>query len=245
MNTCKYWSAAAYNFSEGSIFVGCSERSVLSLQCFIPMMKALIRLLKYILVIYISYEIVNRMSFENKAVFNYKVMWNNQVQNIKICSPKLYAKVQGIYHQIRDQFGNENVSQIFPYEYIIENKQICYDNQFIKAIDFILSSPQDSIIRQNIRTRWGNPQFIEHTGIKMVFLLGRSAYSRINKAVLHENREHQDIIQMNFQDDYNNLKLKTLSLLHWTKINCKTVDWIIKSDTDVLINIFLMPKYSS
>ena len=180
--------------------------------------------------------------YEAKAVFNKTVYLNGRMENVTICSPKLHAKVQGIYQQIRDKFGGDYEAQVFPYKYIVENKNACSDNESIKAIMFILIAPEEFRNRRFVRRRWAHPRFIEGTGIKVVYILGLSANSTVNQEVLKESVEHQDIIQLNFQDHYKNLTLKTLSLLHWTKFNCKNVNWVIKSDTDVLVNIFLIPR---
>ena len=124
---------------------------------------------------------------------------------------------------------------------MIENENICHQQSF-KAIDFILSAPQDELSRFNIRARWASSYWTPQTGIKFLHILGISENPAINRAVYKENLQYQDIIQVNFIDSYNNLTLKTLSILHWTKKNCKNVQWIIKSDSDVFINVFLMPK---
>ena len=120
--------------------------------------------------------------------------------------------------------------------------KFCSQHKNLTAINFLLSAPEDENFRYQIRSRWGNEYWLQWTGIKVVHILGYSQDPQINQAILQENKMFRDIIQVNFMDSYENLTLKTLSILHWTKHYCKNVQWVIKSDTDVLVNIFQMPK---
>ena len=175
------------------------------------------------------------------AIMDKEVLWNNELQMIDIFDPKLIAKKQDIYYGIHKFFGSKNKIQRFPFDYMIENKNLCKRQNFT-AINFLLTSPGEETFRHHIRSRWGNDYWMPRTGIKVVHLLAASNNPEVNKAVFLENKIYRDIIQVNFIDSYDNLTFKSLSLLHWTKYNCKNVDWVIKSDTDVLVNIFLMPK---
>lgn len=50
-----------------------------------------------------------------------------------------------------------------------------------------------------------------------------------------ENELYDDIVQMDFVDTYQNLTLKTMSILKWLSTHSNTAIFAIKSDTDVLI----------
>jgi len=54
-----------------------------------------------------------------------------------------------------------------------------------------------------------------------------------------ESDQHRDIIVVdNFVDTYQNLILKTVSLLYWSNKYCRHIGWIIKMDDDIILNAF-------
>ena len=176
---------------------------------------------------------------QQHGIIDQNIRWINEDIELTICSPKVFSKFQGIHEQVHEHF--KTINQSFPFTYIIENEHICNKEKYL-AVNFVISGPTEELIRFNIRSRGGNSFWTSRTRIKVVHMMGVSHDPAVNKAVWEENKIHRDIIQVNVIDSYDNLTLKTLSLLHWTKYNCKNVDWIIKSDTDVLVNVFLMPK---
>ena len=44
-------------------------------------------------------------------------------------------------------------------------------------------------------------------------------------------------------DSYHNLLFKALSWMHWITSNCAQVPWIVKTDDDILVDIFGLQKY--
>ena len=179
-------------------------------------------------------------STSNVTYNTVKVDWVDNKKNVFIWNPKHYSKQQGIATLLRRFFNSLNESEnVFPFDYIIENANLCHN---MKGINIILSAPGDVASRDRIRLMWGNPAWSFTTGVKVAFILGASRHPKVNKAVLKENVMHKDLIQVNFKDSYDNLTLKSLSIIHWAKHNCENTEWIIKSDTDVFINVFILPR---
>ena len=58
-----------------------------------------------------------------------------------------------------------------------------------------------------------------------------------------ESEQFHDIIQINQTDSYVNLVYKTLNALFWKNRYCKQASWLIKSDTDVMVNAFVMSRF--
>ncbi|KAK7083937.1 Beta-1,3-galactosyltransferase 4, partial [Halocaridina rubra] len=131
--------------------------------------------------------------------------------------------------------------QGFPYKYLINEDRAC--DQKMDIINIVPISPCNHHSRFMIRKMWGNKRLQPHSGMKTLFLLGRTNMSRIQRYVEEESRKFHDILQMDFLDSYRNLTLKTLTILHWTKSFCPSVKWILKSDDDVFVNPFGLRKF--
>lgn len=130
-----------------------------------------------------------------------------------------------------------------PFRYIINEPHLCANISNLYIINFICTAPQDYENRTSIRKMWGNNIWTKSTGFKTVFLVGESADPRVMASVREESSTHHDIIQFSFLDSYNNLTLKVLSGLHWIENFCSSPVWVLKSDTDLLVNIFSLNRY--
>ncbi|EFN80778.1 beta-1,3-galactosyltransferase 5 [Harpegnathos saltator] len=97
--------------------------------------------------------------------------------------------------------------------------------------------------RSALRRAYTNEE-LQTLGIRRVFLLGmldnnteRKSHVSQN-ALLDESRRFNDILQGDFVDAYRNLTYKHLMGLRWAVNNCKHVQYIIKMDDDIVINIY-------
>ena len=97
--------------------------------------------------------------------------------------------------------------------------------------------------RSVIRETWGSYGELLNETVKLAFILGSPKAKenpKIQKQILDEADRYHDIVQGKFIDDYHNVTLKVLSLLHWVNDMCSFVDYIIKTDDDVYVNIPLL-----
>ncbi|XP_037536665.1 beta-1,3-galactosyltransferase 1-like [Nematolebias whitei] len=60
----------------------------------------------------------------------------------------------------------------------------------------------------------------------------------IQEELEHESRLHEDIIQMDFMDSYQNLTLKTLMMMKWLGSHCPNTSFAMKVDADIFVNVF-------
>lgn len=79
--------------------------------------------------------------------------------------------------------------------------------------------------------------------MRTLFMIARAESEATQKFLEHESDAYHDILQFDFLDSYENLTLKTLSMLYWTKTYCPDAKWVFKSDTDVFVNSFAIAKY--
>ena len=76
----------------------------------------------------------------------------------------------------------------------------------------------------------------------MAFVFGNATLE--NQEILeYESSLYGDIIQGTFKDTYNNLTLKTVSMLDWVLRYCSDVPFVLKTDDDMYINVPLLLSF--
>uniref|UniRef100_A0A665UYW2 Hexosyltransferase n=1 Tax=Echeneis naucrates TaxID=173247 RepID=A0A665UYW2_ECHNA len=127
------------------------------------------------------------------------------------------------------------------YHYIINQPDVCRDR--IPFLVFMVPvSPQETSARETIRRTWGAPSQDTLTMFYMGLPMGGHLPS-IQDQLEDENRKHADIIQMNFQDSYQNLTIKTLMIMNWLATYCPNAVFAMKVDADIFVNVFYLIKW--
>ncbi|CAL8356045.1 unnamed protein product [Boreogadus saida] len=63
-------------------------------------------------------------------------------------------------------------------------------------------------------------------------------YSEFPVVVLIDDpKDHRDLIQSDFHDQYRNLTIKTMMMLRWLDSHCTGASYAMKIDSDVFLNI--------
>ena len=108
----------------------------------------------------------------------------------------------------------------------------------LHLVMFLVTKPEDIKVRKRLRQTWlsytknnTNP----HT--RYVFVLGRARLQNIQLQIDREQLTHNDIVQQDFKEAYNNLTLKTMLGVEWTTSYCPRAQFIQKVDEDVFVNI--------
>ena len=105
-----------------------------------------------------------------------------------------------------------------------------------------LMSKVNSFERRNlIRDTLGRQ--VNHANQKMLFFVGESTNKTVNELVDAEVAARQDIVRLEFVDDYYNLTLKTLSFLQYFDAYCDNFKFAIKLDDDVFLNWHGMQEF--
>ncbi|CAL4065063.1 unnamed protein product [Meganyctiphanes norvegica] len=139
--------------------------------------------------------------------------------------------------------ANESSADEFPFQYLINEPNFCSSRDDLYIINMVATGPWEFIARSRIRSLWGNDKWRNQTGFSTVFLIGSTKDVNLIQKVKEESDIFHDIVQFSFYDSYKNLTLKTLSGLHWVKNFCKNPTWLLKSDTDVLVNTFQLSRF--
>lgn len=126
------------------------------------------------------------------------------------------------------------------YKYVLNQPAACRDRRPF-LVFMVPVAPYETAARQAIRTTWGAPGQNTLT----VFFAGLPEEGRdssVQYALVEENRKHADIIQMNFQDSYQNLTIKTMMMMNWLATHCPNASYVMKVDADIFVNVFYLNR---
>ncbi|KAM4887477.1 beta-1,3-galactosyltransferase 5 [Thomomys bottae] len=96
--------------------------------------------------------------------------------------------------------------------------------------------------RTAIRKTWGRARTVRGRQVRTFFLLGSTASPEQMAAVAQESQQFGDIIQKDFKDVYFNLTLKVLMGLEWVHHFCPQTDFVMKTDSDMFINVHYLTE---
>lgn len=121
----------------------------------------------------------------------------------------------------------------------------CEENIFLLLV--IKSSPMNYERREVLRKTWAKERLHNGMWIRRIFILGTMNDSfdkeRMNKLLQLEQREHNDILQWDFEESLFNLTLKQISFLEWMERNCLNARFLLNGDDDVFANTENMVDY--
>ncbi|KAI1286760.1 Beta-1,3-galactosyltransferase 2 [Halotydeus destructor] len=95
--------------------------------------------------------------------------------------------------------------------------------------------------REAIRKTWG--ALAVALGSRVLFLVASSVDETVQHQVDKEEFQYNDILQASFIDHYNNLTLKTLSLMRWVNSSCSKAKFVLKVDDDMFVNMEKLVDY--
>ncbi|KAK7812266.1 hypothetical protein U0070_024420 [Myodes glareolus] len=101
----------------------------------------------------------------------------------------------------------------------------------------VTSSHKQLAARMAIRKTWGRETEVRGRHVKTLFLLGASDITDEMNATAQEGKQHRDIIQKDFKDNYYNLTLKTMMGMEWVHHFCPQAAFVMKTDSDIFVNV--------
>lgn len=128
--------------------------------------------------------------------------------------------------------------------YVIENPQFCSKMwPDIEILAVVHSNPSQGDFRDHIRATWGDPRIYNEVKIRPLFFVGRSPDPLIESSIQVESYSHSDIVQTDFLDSYKNLTFKAISWMSWVESHCSQVKDLIKTDDDIIVDVFRLKQY--
>ena len=126
------------------------------------------------------------------------------------------------------------------YQFNLNNETICDFRVFLLV--YVLSSRRNELSRQIIRQTWASAREYDDNNVRVVFLTGQKNDGS-DASLKRESKKYGDIIEGNFQDTYENLTYKSVMGLHWATNYCNTTRFILKTDDDVVVNIYKLVHF--
>lgn len=174
--------------------------------------------------------------------------------------PKIFAGTQSPSTSTTKPLSKLEKKRILS-NYILTEDQVATTSHFLSRNDFqctgangtnldllviVPSSVANFKDREAIRRTWGN--FSLYPKIKILFLVGISNPDNdqsisYQEKLDQEDNLHSDILQVFFIDAYENLTLKTISMLHYVNYSCPNIKYILKIDDDVFLNVKAVSRW--
>ncbi len=138
------------------------------------------------------------------------------------------------------------INDVTSFQYLVNIQQTCSTKNDADNLNsvfvVVVSAPSYFEKRDAIRRTWMQ-NLMDKTVRDLVnvagfaFLVGLTDIENIQADIEKENRKHGDIIQVDILDTYNNLTLKSVSILNWVIKFCPQVNFVAKVDDDVYVNV--------
>ncbi|VDM97212.1 unnamed protein product [Thelazia callipaeda] len=108
-----------------------------------------------------------------------------------------------------------------------------------ETIMVVLSRSSSFDIRNVIRQTWASSQnsaAIKAHKVLLYFIVGVINDGNVMLRILQENEIYNDIIGINFEDEYDNLSYKVYAAMYFKNKYCKKVEYFVKADDDIIMD---------
>lgn len=137
------------------------------------------------------------------------------------------------HRQQQQQPRSINISTL-----LIDRTDGCQDSEgrYARLVTIIFSKAANIEARNSVRLSWGKKAM---TMGFFYFVLGPSYSHEVKQNVELEGGTYEDILQLNTttKDDDDCVQLKTLATLQWLREHCAQVDYVLRADDDMLVDI--------
>lgn len=111
----------------------------------------------------------------------------------------------------------------------------------LQLLVLVASAPAHADARMAVRQTWGH--YGMRRDVSIAFVVGApsepaaTASQHLAVKLDREDYVYRDLIRGHFLDTYDNLTLKTVSMLEWADTHCPRVAFLLKTDDDMFINV--------
>lgn len=124
------------------------------------------------------------------------------------------------------------------YRYLLNQPDACSARSPFLVL-LVPVAPAEEQAREVVRRTWGAAGEDRLT----LFFVGLSKGGPPQRLLQEESRVHADIVQMDFQDSYQNLTIKTMMMMNWLAVYCPRASYAMKVDADIFVNVFLLVQH--
>uniref|UniRef100_A0A914XL22 Hexosyltransferase n=1 Tax=Plectus sambesii TaxID=2011161 RepID=A0A914XL22_9BILA len=116
---------------------------------------------------------------------------------------------------------------------------VCEKGHDYEVVVFVMSVAEDIAQREAIRSSWAEKA--ADARALVLFVVGYAP--RLVAILTAEQEQNNDMIVSTIREDYRNLTLKVMSALEWKISRCSEVNFVFKTDSDVVVNPTELMKY--
>lgn len=128
---------------------------------------------------------------------------------------------------------------VYPYKFTRTASKRCamrsqtFDDVFLL---FLIKSAIGNVENRNvIRQTWADEDFI-NPHVRRAFVLGQSNDRELTQEVEAEMDRYDDIVQLNFHDNYDNNTMKTIGGINWVTKYCSNAKFVMFVDDDFYVS---------
>ncbi|CAL1547590.1 unnamed protein product [Lymnaea stagnalis] len=140
-------------------------------------------------------------------------------------------------------FLNESIVNPHNFNYRIFPSFVCDPDstELVIAVPITRSNFEG---RKTVRETWGSFANTSGNNAILVFFIGseHDSDSEVQTKIQNEAAIFGDILQEQYIDSYNNLSLKSVSILKWVNFYCPRSSLVLKADDDMYINVPLLVR---
>lgn len=123
----------------------------------------------------------------------------------------------------------------YPYRFLTNSEKCAVDRMDLFIV--VKSAMNHFAHRMAIRKTYGQEDEVPGKIIRLLFFLGIENKKTVQNVIDKEISEYNDIIQMNFVDNYYNNTIKTMMSFRWVYEHCSIADFYLFTDDDMYISV--------
>lgn len=189
-----------------------------------------------------NFTVINRDFFEFLASHLRDTPYPGVEKHTRYAVAKTGRKYLPDVKPLRPDFGPV-LNDVTSFKYPIQISR-CRDTNFRDGPGLfvaVISAPEYFHKRDIIRRTWQRHLQSDLSLANLAglgFIVGLTeGDNEIQKRIEKESVMYGDILQIEMIDDYYNLTLKVVGLLNWINDHCSRVDYVLKVDDDVYVNV--------
>ncbi|XP_021372291.1 beta-1,3-galactosyltransferase 1-like [Mizuhopecten yessoensis] len=128
------------------------------------------------------------------------------------------------------------------FKFLTNPESLCKHSGDLDLLIAISTAPMNREARDAIRKTWASTSMMSSGNMRSVFFIGVNQDKQMQMQLDSESQQYHDIVQLQFKDSYSNLTYKTLSELRWVSEFCTNTKYVMKTDSDMFVNTFLLPN---
>ena len=121
---------------------------------------------------------------------------------------------------------------------MLQDTKRCDDIPEMTWLVYVHTQPHRGNKRMLLRKTWANEKLFKQRNIRVLYVMGSTGNTAIQREIWAEFARHRDILQGNFTDDEYSGPVKARMALKWVATYCAKARYILKVEDDTFVDIF-------